>query len=141
LLDAYLRLPAFPDVKTAFESLRDAGYMLVALTNGTEKSVRALLHHAGLIPHFEAIVTVDLIKTFKPSPAVYAHLVRSVGRPEQKIWFVSSNLWDVIGAKAYGLKSVWLQRDPTSIFDPWEYSPEVIVTSLEKLSDELRQEK
>ena len=139
LLDAYLRLPAFPDVKTAFESLRDAGYTLVALTNGVEKSVRALLHHAELMPYFEAIITADKIETFKPNPAVYEQLVTSIRRPKEKIWLVSSNPWDVIGAKAYGLKSAWLQRDRARIFDPWEYSPDVIVASLEKLCDELPQ--
>ena len=141
LLDSYLRLPAFPDVKPALESLRDAGYTLMALTNGPEKSIRALLCHAGLILYFEAIISVDEIMTFKPNPAVYEHLVRSVRRPKEKVWLVSGNPWDVIGAKAYGLKSVWLQRDPARIFDPWEFLPDVIVTSMEKLCADLPRQK
>jgi 2-haloacid dehalogenase len=137
LLDSYLRLPAFPDVRTAFELLTNAGYALVALTNGTEKSVRTLLQHAGLIQYLETIISADTVQTFKPNPVVYEHLVRSVNRPRENIWLVSSNPWDVIGAKAYGLKAVWLQRDPSRIFDPWEFSPDVTVNSLEKLNDEL----
>lgn len=137
LLDAYLRLPAFPDVQPAFESLRAAGHTLVALTNGAERSVRALLYHVALIPYFDAIISTDKIGTFKPNPAVYEHLVTSVRKPKERIWFVSSNSWDVIGAKACGLKSVWLKRDPASVFDPWEYVPDIIVTSLEELCGEL----
>jgi 2-haloalkanoic acid dehalogenase type II len=140
LLDSYLRLPAFPDVKSALESLTQARCRLVALTNGTEKSVRALLSHADLIQYFHSIVSVDSIQTFKPNPDVYEHLVRSVRRPKEDIWLVSSNSWDVIGAKAHGLKSVWLQRGPARMFDPWEFSPDLIVTSLEKLRHEMRQE-
>jgi 2-haloacid dehalogenase len=140
LLDSYLHLPAFPDVKIALESLRDAGYTLVALTNGTEKSVRALLTHAALIQYFEAIVSADTIQTFKPNPAVYEHLVQSVKRPKETLWLISSNPWDVIGAKSYGLKAAWLQRNPSRIFDPWEFSPDVTVNSLEKLRHELPQQ-
>jgi 2-haloacid dehalogenase len=111
LLDSYLRLPAFPDVKIGLESLRAAGYTLVALTNGTENSVRTLLHHAALTQNFEQVISTDTIGTFKPNPAVYKHLVRSVKRPKERVWLVSSNPWDVIGAKAYGLKTAWLRRD------------------------------
>lgn len=140
LLKLYLRLPAFPDVKNAIGSLREAGYTLVALTNGTEESVRALLRNAGLIQYFETIISVDTIETFKPNPAVYEHLVRSVDRPKESVWLVSSNAWDVIGAKAYGLKTAWLRRDPSRIFDPWEFSPDLIVNNLEKLRAELPQQ-
>jgi len=140
LLSLYLRLPAFSDVKTAFESLKHDGYMLVALTNGTEKSVRILLEQAGLIQYLEAIISTDTIQTFKPNPAVYEHLVRSVKRPKDNVWLVSSNAWDVIGAKAYGLKTAWLRRDPASIFDPWEFSPDLMIDSLEKLRDGLHQQ-
>jgi 2-haloacid dehalogenase len=141
VLDAYFRLPAFPDSNPALESLKDASYTLVVLTNGPEKSIRTLLRHAELVDYFEAIITVDKIKTFKPNPAVYELLVRSVGRPKDKVWLVSGNPWDVIGAKAYGLKSVWVQRDPARIFDPWEFVPDIIVPSLDKLRDELPQHK
>jgi 2-haloacid dehalogenase len=141
LLDAYLHLPAYPDVKPAFESLTNAGYTLMAATNGTERSVRVLLRHAELFRYFQTIFSVDSIQTFKPNPAVYEQLVHAANTSKKEIWFVSGNPWDVIGAKACGLKSVWLRRDAARIFDPWEFSPDLIVTSLEMLCDELaRQE-
>src|SRR5207248_2220376 len=40
LLEAYLRLPAYPDAEPALKRLKSAGCRIVALTNGTEKSVR-----------------------------------------------------------------------------------------------------
>ncbi len=42
LLDSYLRLPAYPDAMPALEMLSAAGYRLVALTNGTERSAGSL---------------------------------------------------------------------------------------------------
>jgi len=57
LLEAYLRLPAYPDAEPALRRLKSAGCRIVALTNGTEKSVRTLLKHAGIDGFFETILS------------------------------------------------------------------------------------
>lgn len=133
LFTAHLRLPAFSDVSGALRTLKEDGNTLVALTNGTERSIGAVLRHAGLMRYFERVISVDELKTFKPDPAVYRHLLRSVRRRKEKVWLVSGNPWDVIGAKACGLKVVWVQRDPARRFDPWEFSPDATVSSLKSL--------
>jgi 2-haloacid dehalogenase len=137
LLDAYLRLPAFPDVRTGLSALKAAGHRLVALTNGTEHSVRSLLQHAGVGDCFAAILSANTIGTFKPDPAVYALLQHPGTVSRGHAWLVSGNPFDVIGAKAYGLGAVWLRRDPQQIFDPWEYSPDIVIRTLEELTGEL----
>jgi len=50
---------------------------------------------------------------------------------------VSGNPFDVIGAKAAGLRAAWLRRDPQRVFDPWEFSPDVVVGNLEELCQKL----
>jgi 2-haloacid dehalogenase len=138
LLDSYLRLPAFPDVKSGLETLKGVGYKLVALTNGTEKSVRTLLQNAGISDYFATILSAGTIRTFKPDPAVYA-LTQLVGDiPKAHSWLVSGNPFDVIGAKAYGLKAAWVRRDPAGVFDPWEFSPDAVVRTLGELGSELQ---
>ena len=138
LLESYLRLPAFPDVRAGLATLKQAGHRLVALTNGTERSVRSLLQNAGIGEYFEEILSADQIETFKPDPAVYALLKRAVDAQHTPAWLVSGNPFDVIGAKACGLKAVWLRRDPQRIFDPWEFAPDVVVRTLEELCGELQ---
>ncbi|HYL02226.1 MAG TPA: haloacid dehalogenase type II [Steroidobacteraceae bacterium] len=137
LLDAYLELPAFPDVGRSLRALAAAGLRLLALTNGTEHSVRALLRHAGLSEHLPLILSADAARTFKPDPAVYELLRRAAGLSAQEVWLVSANPFDVIGAKAHGLRAAWVQRDPKTIFDPWEFRPDLIVRSLEELREQL----
>jgi 2-haloacid dehalogenase len=137
LLDAYLRLPAFPDVKTGLSALEADGHKLVALTNGTEHSVRSLLQHAGISDYFAVILSANAVQTFKPDPAVYALLKRAAIVSNEDAWLVSGNPFDVIGAKAYGLRAVWLRRASEKVFDPWEYSPDVVVATLEELSSKL----
>jgi 2-haloacid dehalogenase len=140
LLAAYLRLPAFADVVPGLEKLRRAGHRLLALSNGTEQAVRALLRHAAIDAYFEAVLSVDPIQTFKPDPAVYALLRRAAGtESRQATWLVSANPFDVIGAKAAGVHAAWLRRDASRVFDPWEFAPDATITTLQELAALLQQ--
>ena len=137
LMEQYLRLPAYPDVAGALEQLEMRGFKIVACSNGTEHAVRGLLDRAGILARFSAIVSVDPIRTFKPDPAVYEHLVGQAHTEKELIWLISSNPFDVIGAKACGLRTAWVQRDPKRVFDPWEFEPDLHVHGLEQLSGKL----
>jgi len=133
LLRAYLSLPAFPEARHSLETLRGSGYRTVALTNGTLHSVHSLLAHAGLTACFDAVLSADTIRTFKPDPAVYELAVRAAGTAEREVCLISANSFDVIGAKAAGLKAAWVRRGAEA-FDPWEYQPDATVRDLEELS-------
>jgi 2-haloacid dehalogenase len=137
LLDAYLHLPPFPDVRNGLAKLNRAGHTLVALTNGTERSARTVLQNAGIGELLAAVLSADRIRTFKPDPAVYALLDSIDGAQGQSRWLVSGNPFDVIGAKAAGVKTAWLRRDPQRSFDPWEFSADLVVRTLEELCKEL----
>jgi 2-haloacid dehalogenase len=136
-LDQYLRLPAYPDVPAALEQLEARGFKIVACTNGTEQAVRGLLKRAGVFARFSGIVSVDPIRTFKPDPAVYEYLAAQVRAEKEMVCLISSNPFDVIGAKACGLRTAWVQRDPKRVFDPWEFEPDLVVHGLEQLSAKL----
>ena len=133
LLMEYLRLPAYPDAEGALKTLQQQSFRIVAFSNGTEQSVRALLKHAGILERFSRIVSVDPLRTFKPNPAVYEHLAKRVRRPKKSIWVISSNSFDVIGAKACGFRAAWVYRDPKAVLDPWDFSPDLALHSLEEL--------
>ena len=134
LLEAYLYLPLFPEVAASLTALKAQGHRLVAFSNGVEASIRALLANAGVLPYLEDVVSVDDLRTFKPDPAVYEYLVRRTGRASAETWLVSSNAWDVIGAKAAGLRAAWVKRQPGAVFDPWEVEPDVVVSGLDELA-------
>jgi 2-haloacid dehalogenase len=137
LLAKYSQLPAFPDAATALEKLASEGFKIVACSNGTERAVSGALEHAGVLPRFQKIISVDAIRTFKPDPAVYEYLVAEADVPRESVWLISSNPFDVIGAKACGLRAAWVQRDPKRVFDPWEFEPDVVVHSLTELKERL----
>ena len=133
LRSKYQRLPAFPDVTRALDELAARGFTIAACSNGTEGAVRGALDFAGVLQRFSKIVSVDPLRTFKPDPAVYEYLVAELRAPREMVWLISSNPFDVIGAKACGLRTAWVQRDPKRVFDPWEFKPDAIVHGLAEL--------
>ena len=130
LLAIYKVLPAFDEVKLALTTLQKEGYRLFAFSNGQSSAVENLLENAGIKDLFLGIVSVDDIKTFKPSPGAYAHFLRSADVQGEETWLISSNSFDVTGSISAGMKSAWVQRSTDAIFDPWEIKPTIIVNSL-----------
>ena len=134
LLTDYVNLPAFPDVLPALEALKALGCRLLAFSNGVENSLRTLLGKAGVLTYFEAVVSVDDIKTFKPNPDVYAYLVSRGGGSRKDTWLVSTNPFDVIGAKSAHLRGAWVRRNSATVFDPWEFEPDIVISDLLELA-------
>jgi 2-haloacid dehalogenase len=137
LVEAYQNLQPFPDVIPGLERLRSEGHTLVAFSNGVERTARVLLGRGGVLDSLEAVVSVDDLRTFKPDPEVYRYLARRLDRPPEETWLVSSNAWDVIGAKSAGLRAAWVRRKPDAVFDPWDIEPDVVVENLEQLAGKL----
>ena len=72
----------------------------------------ALVAHAGLGDVLDSVISVDAARAFKPHPGCYA-LVKSVLQvARQDVVFVSSNGFDISGAKRFGFTTVWLNRAP-----------------------------
>lgn len=133
LLQAYQRLPAFSDAVRGLEALQPH-YRLFAFSNGTPEAVERVLQNAGIRHCFEGLISVHELGTFKPDPAVYKHAHDVTGAGSDPLWLVSSNPWDVIGARSAGLEAAWVQRDSGTVFDPWEINPTLTVRDLEELS-------
>ena len=137
LMAIYAILPSFDDVKPALEKLRQKGFRLFAFSNGKKAAVEKLLINAGISELFLGVVSVDDIKTFKPSPGAYAHFLRQANTKSHEAWLISSNPFDVTGSISAGMKSAWIQRSSKAIFDPWEIQPTFSVNSLTQLAEQL----
>ena len=130
LLDSYERLPVFADVVSGLETLRGGGHRLYAFSNGSQKSLNALLNNGGLLAHLDGTVSADTVRSFKPDPAVYLHFFRTVDAQPGRVWLVSANPWDVVGAKSAGSRAAWLNRGGARTFDPWGITPDTTLTTL-----------
>ena len=135
LIDAYRVLPVFGDVIEALDNLSAVDYQLYAFSNGKAEAVNSLLEHAGILHYFSDVISVDEIKTFKPDPAVYHHMLKRCNSRSESSWLISGNAFDVMGAKSAGLKGAWLQRTANAVYDPWkDLSADVTISSLTDLN-------
>lgn len=137
LIEEYGSLSPFADVAPGLQEMRSPGRTLVAFSNGVEATVRALLERAGVLPLLDDVVSVDGVSSFKPNPEVYAYLCRKLDKPTSEVRLVSSNPFDVIGAKSAGLKTAWVRRNPDTPFDPWDIEPDLVASDLQDLAARL----
>jgi 2-haloacid dehalogenase len=110
LMDAYLTLAAFPDVRPGLESLRRSGLRLAILSNGEPKMLAAAAKSAGIADLLHTIVSAEEVQVFKPSPRVYWLISERLKVDRGSVGFVSSNSWDVVGGGSAGLQTFWVQR-------------------------------
>ena len=144
-MDAYDSLSTFSDVEPALRKLASNQDMeCVVFSNGTNSMVSNSVHNSkDLSPHssvFKDIITVDEVKMFKPAPEVYGHLAKRVGKvgQEGQVWLVSGNPFDVVGARAFGMQAVWVDRAGSGWQDKQGGQPTAIVQNLEQLEEAVR---
>jgi 2-haloacid dehalogenase len=135
LMEAWLHPSPYPEVPSALSRLRER-YPLAILSNGSPKMLRTGLERAGLRPCFRWVISVDAVKQYKPSPRVYQLAPKHLRLKKEEILFVSSNSFDVIGAKSFGFKVCWINRSG-GLLDPLGPKPDIVVKDFEELSGAL----
>jgi 2-haloacid dehalogenase len=130
LFAAYLTLSTFPDVAHAIAALTSRPQLI--LSNGTLAMLEPLVRHAGLDRHLTAILSVDAVDVYKPSPRVYQLATDRLGLSPSRIGFVSSNGWDAIGAKAFGFTTFWINRNAAPV-DRHGPAPDRVIGTLGEL--------
>jgi 2-haloacid dehalogenase len=125
LMSEYLMLSTYNDVATTLD--RFQGRKMAILSNGSPDMLGPLVKHSGL--PFDAVISVDELKVYKPAPEVYALAVSKLNVPKERIGFVSSNCWDALGAKSYGFAVYWINRAGAPL-DRLGFKPDGILSSL-----------
>src|SRR4029077_1089807 len=85
---------------------------------------------------FQEIISVDRVKTYKPSPRVYALGPEILNIPAAQILFVSSNAWDAAGAKAFGYQVCWCNRSGAAA-DDLGFAPDFTVSGLDQIAGKI----
>jgi 2-haloacid dehalogenase len=138
LMTAYLTLAAFPDARPGLQALKELGVRLAILSNGSPKMLAAAVESAGMSDLLDAVISVDEVKTFKPSPRVYGLIEQHLNLTARETGFVSSNSWDVHGAGAAGLRTFWIQRAEAEPSEELGYPATSVVHTLTDLAPIVR---
>ncbi|WP_036482174.1 HAD hydrolase-like protein [Myxosarcina sp. GI1] len=126
VMKTFSELDLQPGAKEAFAMLSDAGWKIVALTNGSQEATNKLLERAAVKNYFSEIYSCDAIAKTKPHRAVY-EMIHTDNL--EKVWLVAAHAWDIAGAKLAGMKTAFvrqLEKDYLAVYP----QPEIAVENL-----------
>ena len=105
---AWHSMPAWPDVPQAIQQLKATGHEVFVHGNGTVRLQLDLCKSAGLT--FDMLFSSELLGIYKPAPESFHKIFQLVNvKPEETV-MVAAHAWDVRGAKAVGMKTVYIHR-------------------------------
>lgn len=108
IMSSYLSLDPYPEVIDALQKFKSR--KLAVLTNGNTDMIDKLVVVTGLNKFFQGVLSADTIQLFKPKPEIYQLAVDFLETTPKQILFVSSNAWDIAGAKSFGFTVGWINR-------------------------------
>jgi 2-haloacid dehalogenase len=103
------RLPAHPDARPALGALRAQGHRIVALTNSVLDVAHDQLNSSGLRELVDAVYSADAVRRLKPAREPYRMVLQREGSDSGIM--VAAHDWDVIGAAAAGLDTIFVARE------------------------------
>ena len=133
-MEVYKGLRPFDDAIEGLHKLAGR-YRLVALSNGEQWYLEELLGN-NVPVQFDAIISVDQVGAFKPSPGIYRKAVQRLGCEPSEVMMVAAHAFDILGAQACGFKAAYVNRYklPT---EESQYQPDIIVDDFVELADRL----
>ncbi len=106
-----------PGVAEALQTLHGR-YKLAIISNATSQLPRLALEKAGLIKFFQLVVISRDLGIRKPDPKIFQYVLEKLGvRPEETIHVGDLMEQDVVGAKAAGIKTVWIKNEEEPIIE------------------------
>jgi len=129
-------LPPHPDVIEGLKSLKKQGFLLVSLTNSSNAGIKEQFANAGLLEIVDRRLTVEGIKKFKPDLAVYRWALEQVDVEAGDAMMVAAHGWDIAGAGAAGLQTVFVAR-PGKVLYPLAEKPDHVVKDIRQLAEML----
>lgn len=127
LIATYADLSPYEEVADVLHQLHHK--QTIVLSNGTDEMLAELIQNAGFTDLFDKLVSIDGVKQAKPSPAAYMHWFKNSGLKRDEVLFMSSNGWDIAGAKNFGFHTSWINRDGKPLDMP-DLAPDAVYEDL-----------
>ncbi len=136
ILEGLRTLPAHAEVPAALARLKESDYRLATLTNSSPTMLRDQLKRSGLLDLFEANLSVERVRCFKPARVVYEMAAAELGEDASDLWLVAAHNWDTTGALRAGWHAAFVQR-PGMVLGPLDMTPQVIGRDLSDFAAKL----
>ncbi|TCS40700.1 HAD family hydrolase [Reinekea marinisedimentorum] len=119
------------------DELKNAGYAMALVTNGSRKSQRAKIRRLELTRYFDVCLVSEEVGVAKPQPAIFHQAIAAMNCvPEQSVFVGDHPVNDYRGSQACGMTPVWFEGS-----HDWPHieSAEYSVTKLSELPDVIQQ--
>lgn len=110
LMNSYMELSAYPEVRSTLEALKTKNIKLAILTNGSYSMINNAVTSSNLGDLLDDVISVDELKIFKPNQKVYNMVLDKFSIQVDEVAFFSSNGWDIMGATKFGFRTFWINR-------------------------------
>jgi 2-haloacid dehalogenase len=137
LLELLKQLPVNEGVQEGLSQLNEQNFRIAALTNASEKTVRRRMELTGLISYFEAVLSAEHVKKYKPCCEVYQWAAEKLDTPLDEILMVSAHGWDIAGAANAGMQTAYLNQRKEMLY-PLAPKPDYTESSLVNLCMKLQ---
>ena len=137
LLELYLKLEAYPEVKEILQKLKDKNFRTGILSNGSTQMLDSAVKNANIEDLLDVVISVEECKIYKPSSEVYDLVEKKTDIKKDNVTFFSSNAWDMHAASNYGFKTIWVNRFDSRL-EKLPGKPDKIINSLEQIEKILK---
>ena len=127
------------DVKKGLQRLQKMGYRLATLTNSPTDSLHKQLENAGIASFFEAALSIDGIKIYKPAKESYQWAAKTLGVEPADVLMVAAHGWDVCGAMAAGMSAAFIEREGQALYS-LAPAPQFVEKKITDLADALQKQ-
>lgn len=115
MYDDFALTSVYPDTHETLSRLRAMGMQITLLSNIDEQPLRKLLNHFPDLS-YDHVVSSEKARCYKPHQGVFMHALSLMdARPDQTVMIGDNYRADIKGAKAMGMKTVWIDRYQRSL--------------------------
>jgi 2-haloacid dehalogenase len=132
-----MELDLHPDIADGVRTLKEAGYRLATLSNGSAQVAETLLARAAIRDEFDAILTVEDAPAWKPVRSAYQYAADACGVQPADMLLVAVHPWDIHGAAQAGLRTAWLNRTD-AVYPRYFATPDYTIAALSELAGSLQ---
>jgi 2-haloacid dehalogenase len=136
LVEKFSTMPPHPEVPSALQKLRKAGFRLFTLTDNLLEVQTRQLEHGGIANLFERRFSADEVRHHKPSRQTYAHVEKELGVRPSELLLIACHTWDTLGAVAAGWQGALIKRVGNDLLAVGP-QPQIVGSDLDDVANQL----
>jgi 2-haloalkanoic acid dehalogenase type II len=109
---------AWPEVNDAIRKLKEYGWEVFVHANGTTRLQLDIVRSSGL--NFDMLFSSELLGCYKPAPENYRKVLDLLMLSPEQCVMVAAHAYDLRGAKAVGMKTVYVYRWTDDVLEDQE---------------------